>query len=66
MLRLSTSQFDLGDNMQASIYCPFCQRDIEPSEDEFGELIISDNGGFIYVHDDGVLHDDDYDFEELQ
>jgi hypothetical protein len=52
--------------MQASIYCPFCQRDIEPSEDEFGELIISDNGGFIYVHDDGVLHDDDYDFEELQ
>ena len=54
-------------------YCPFCQRDILPYVDEeTGEpLVVSDSedpldeGGFVYVHD-GVPHDPDYKFEELQ
>lgn len=46
-------------------YCPLCQRSIEPHVDDDGEEARTDDGGFIYVHDD-VLHDDDYTFGELQ
>lgn len=48
-----------------SFYCPFCQRDISPELDEFGEAIRTDCDGFVYVHDE-VTHDDDFRFEELQ
>lgn len=45
-------------------YCPFCQRNIAPWVDEFGESKQPD-GSYIYVHDD-VPHDPDYTFEDLQ
>lgn len=45
-------------------YCPFCQREIAPYEED-GEIWTSSDGGMIYVHDD-VPHDEDYNFEELQ
>lgn len=45
-------------------YCPYCQREVSP-ESEDGELIRTEEGGLIYVHDD-VVHDDDYDFGVLQ
>lgn len=45
-------------------YCPFCQRHIEPERDDLGDLYITHEGGFIYVHDE-VLHDDDYTFTLL-
>lgn len=44
-------------------YCPFCQRHIEPERDDFG-VVMTHEGGFIYVHDE-VLHDDDYTFTPL-
>lgn len=46
-------------------YCPFCQRYIEPFVDDDGDEVLTADGGFIYVHDD-VIHDEDYDFKELQ
>lgn len=45
-----------------SKYCPFCQRDIEPSNTEEVESGLHD--GYIYVHDE-VGHDPDYDFTDL-
>lgn len=51
--------------MTSSMYCPFCQRDIEPECDEFGDIIETPEGGWLYLHDD-VIHDEDYNFEELQ
>lgn len=45
-------------------YCPFCQRNVAPWVDEFGNDTNPD-GSKIYVHDD-VPHDEDYNFEELQ
>ena len=45
-------------------YCPFCQREISPYE-ENGEIFKTQDGGMIYVHD-AVPHDEDYNFEELQ
>lgn len=51
--------------MTDSVYGPFCQRNIEPERDEDGDEIEMPEGGRLYVHDD-VLHDPDYQFEELQ
>jgi len=36
-----------------------------PAEDEDGDIIVFEDGGMIYVHDD-VPHDVDYDFGVLQ
>ncbi|UIW10377.1 hypothetical protein [Flyfo siphovirus Tbat2_3] len=47
-----------------SIYCPYCQREIEPQCDTKGEVIVVD-GGHIYLHDD-VIHDDDYNGQTIQ
>lgn len=33
-------------------YCPYCGHDIEPEDG-------------VYVHDEGVQHPDDFDFEEV-
>lgn len=52
--------------MTHSIYCPFCHRCIEPERDEDGDLIETPEGGLLFVHDDDVYHDEDYDFGELQ
>lgn len=46
-------------------YCPFCQRDIEPAVDEDGDVIVFEDGGMIFIHDD-VTHDEDFDFKALQ
>lgn len=51
--------------MTDAVYCPFCQRDIEPECDEFGDIIETPGGGWIYVHDD-VEHDEDYNPGDLQ
>lgn len=50
-----------------SFYCPFCQRQISPEvdDDDDGEAIRTEEGGFIYVHDD-VRHDESFTFGELQ
>lgn len=45
-------------------YCPFCQREIEPYKED-GEVVTTQDGGLIFVHDD-VPHDEDFNFEELQ
>ena len=45
-------------------YCPFCQREIEPYEED-GEIVVTQDGGLIFVHD-AVPHDEDFNFEELQ
>ena len=45
-------------------YCPYCQREIVPSEED-GEVFRAQDGGMIYIHD-AVPHDEDYNFEELQ
>ncbi|HDN9789315.1 TPA: hypothetical protein P2N04_001091 [Aeromonas salmonicida] len=50
--------------MSEAKYCPFCQRDIEP-EQEDGVVIGLASGDRVYVHDD-VKHDPDYQFGELQ
>ena len=39
-------------------YCPFCQREIEPYEED-GEIVVTQDGGLIFVHD-AVPHDDDF------
>lgn len=52
--------------MKDKNYCPFCQRVIQPYRDEdTDEVVVLEDGGMIYVHDD-VPHDDDYTFEALQ
>lgn len=51
--------------MTNSVYCPFCQRNIEPECDEDDWVIELPEGGHLYIHDD-VPHDPDYKFEELQ
>ena len=51
-----------GDDMNK--YCPYCQREIAPYEED-GEIVKTQDGGMIYVHD-AVPHDEDYNFEELQ
>nr|AKD43394.1 hypothetical protein [Aeromonas salmonicida subsp. salmonicida] len=56
--------FLLGMGMSETKYCPFCQRDIEP-EQEDGVVIGLASGNRVYVHDD-VKHDPDYQFGELQ
>ncbi len=43
-------------------YCPFCQRNIKPSN--WIEFERGNDDGLIYVHDD-VEHDEDYDFEPM-
>lgn len=48
-----------------SFYCPFCERKVGPELDDDGEAIRTEEGGFIYVHDD-VRHDDSFTFGELQ
>lgn len=51
--------------MQETYYCPFCQRNISPAEDDDGNVISFPDGGVIYVHDD-VPHDEDFNFGVLQ
>lgn len=44
-------------------HCPFCNKTIYPiNVDDFMSGI---DNGFIYVHDEGVIHDDDYNFEGM-
>lgn len=47
--------------MSESIYCPICERHIEP--EIIGDLESDDGYSAIYVHDD-IAHDDD-DLEAL-
>lgn len=45
-----------------SQWCPFCCRKIKPSN--WIEFENGEDSGLIYVHDDGVDHDEDYNFEK--
>ena len=47
-----------------SIYCPYCQRNIEPERDAENQVIVVD-GGYIYLHDN-VIHDEDYNGQAIQ
>ncbi|MGL5726597.1 MAG: hypothetical protein ACRCYD_01925 [Plesiomonas sp.] len=49
-----------------SFYCPFCQRNISPAVDDEGDVIMTADGGVIFVHDEGVNHDDEFNFGVLQ
>jgi len=40
------------------IYCPYCQHDIEPIN--FDEVESGEHTGYIYTHDEGVDHPEDY------
>ncbi|MGL4468529.1 MAG: hypothetical protein ACRCUK_13700 [Plesiomonas shigelloides] len=51
--------------MSNEYYCPFCCREISPAVDADGNVITGTDGGVIYVHDEGVSHDDDFNFGEL-
>lgn len=51
--------------MTDSVYCPFCKRHLYPECDDDGLPFYMPEGGLLYVHD-GVPHDPDYQFEELQ
>jgi len=44
-------------------YCPFCQREITPSN--IKEYESGEDQSLIYIHDEGVPHDDDFTFTEL-
>lgn len=44
-------------------YCPYCKRDIEASNVD--EVESGEHDGFIFVHDNDVIHDDEYDFTDL-
>lgn len=48
-----------------SFYCQFCERKVGPELDDDGEAMRTEEGGFIYVHDD-VRHDESFTFGELQ
>lgn len=54
----------MSEQSKHAQYCPYCQRYIEPARDEFNVVYMTEEGGFVYVHDE-VIHDDDYTFTPL-
>ncbi len=51
------------DKESISVYCPYCARDILPSN--IAEVENGEDDSYIYVHDEGVVHDPDYDYGPL-